>query len=150
MAGMLGSPLRILLVEDEPADAALVVEAFAEAGRTVALTVVTSGYAALDYLRHQSPYEAVGPIHLVLLDLNLPGLSGPAVLRAIHSDPLLKDVRVVILTTAGLTMIPAECRNQADDYIHKALVWPDFVARLEQVMQRLTTTTGPGTRSARH
>jgi len=49
--------------------------------------VVENGYAARDFLRHQPPCEHVGKPDLIVLDLNLPGVRGEAVLRLIRADP---------------------------------------------------------------
>ena len=78
--------VSILLIEDEQADTRLVKEAVREWGVEAKVTVVENGYAAMDYLRHQSPYQGTAKPDLIVLDLNLPGLGGEAVLRLIRAD----------------------------------------------------------------
>ena len=130
--------VSILLIEDEQADTRLVKEAVRELGVEAKVTVVESGYAAMDYLRHQSPYEGAQKPDLVVLDLNLPGLRGEAILRLIRSDEKLKEIPVVVLTTASSKTIADECMKYADDFIVKAMNWPDFLHRFGLVMQNLS------------
>jgi two-component system, chemotaxis family, response regulator Rcp1 len=88
---------RILLVEDNPGDARLVRLALAEALPSARLSVAADGEAALTRLR-----EAGEPPDLVLLDLNLPGLSGHEVLAAVRAseDPALRRLPVVVLSSS--------------------------------------------------
>ena len=131
------SRVSILLIEDVQADTRLVKEAVRELGVEAKVTVVENGYAAMDYLRHQSPYEGLAKPDLVVLDLNLPGLRGEAVLRLIRADANLKDIPVVVLTTASSKTIADDCLKYADDFIVKAMNWPDFLTRFGLVMKNL-------------
>jgi CheY-like chemotaxis protein len=85
---------RILLVEDNPGDAQLVRMAFAEALPSARVSVVTDGEAALVRLRDE------GPPDLLLLDLNLPRLSGHEVLQEIRADAALRRLPVVVLSSS--------------------------------------------------
>jgi CheY-like chemotaxis protein len=85
---------RILLVEDNPGDAQLVRMAFAEALASARVSVVTDGEAALARLREE------GPPDLLLLDLNLPGLTGHEVLESIRADTALRRLPVVVLSSS--------------------------------------------------
>jgi two-component system, chemotaxis family, response regulator Rcp1 len=89
-----GPVQRILLVEDNPGDAQLVRMAFAEALPTARVSVVTDGEAALARLREE------GPPDLLLLDLNLPGLTGHEVLESIRADAALRLLPVVVLSSS--------------------------------------------------
>jgi two-component system, chemotaxis family, response regulator Rcp1 len=89
-----GPVQRILLVEDNPGDAQLVRMAFAEALPSARVSVVTDGEAALVRLRDQ------GPPDLLLLDLNLPRLSGHEVLEEIRADAALRRLPVVVLSSS--------------------------------------------------
>lgn len=131
------SRVSILLIEDEQADTRLVKEAVRELGVEAKVTVVENGYAAMDYLRHQSPYEGTAKPDLIVLDLNLPGLRGEAVLRLIRSDANLQDIPVVVLTTTSSKTIADDCLKYADDFIVKAMNWPDFLMRFGLVMKNL-------------
>ena len=95
-----GRPIQILMVEDNPDDIELTVEALKDARVANHLTVVQDGEEALSYLRCRGKYaQAIRP-DLILLDLNMPRKNGRDVLRDIKNDPKLKRIPVVILTTS--------------------------------------------------
>ena len=94
------SAIRILLVEDNPADAELATEALAESKLINELDHVEDGVEAMKYLRGEGAYAGRALPDLVLLDLNLPRMDGREVLAAIKSDEELRRIPVVILTTS--------------------------------------------------
>jgi len=101
MAGPAASrPITILMVEDNPGDVRLPREALKGCKVLNDLHVVEDGVAALDFLHRRPPYESAVRPDLVLLDLNLPKMDGREVLSAIKSDPVLKVIPVVVLTTS--------------------------------------------------
>lgn len=97
---MMGKNIEVLMVEDDPGDADLTQELLAEAKIMVNVNLVEDGEKAIAYLRRQGNYaQAVRP-DLILLDLNLPRKDGREVLQEIKSDPDLKRIPVVVLTTS--------------------------------------------------
>jgi CheY-like chemotaxis protein len=91
-----GRQLAVLLVEDDPGDIMIAQEAL-RAGELVSrLAVVQDGTHALAQLRAET---APRP-DLVLLDLNLPGMSGHEVLAELKGDPALRTIPVVVLSTS--------------------------------------------------
>ncbi|MBP8952196.1 MAG: response regulator [Armatimonadetes bacterium] len=92
--------LDILLVEDNPGDVRLTKEALREAKLLNEVHAVDDGERALAFLRHQPPYEESCTPDLVLLDLNLPRMDGKQVLAEMKSDPALRRIPVVVLTTS--------------------------------------------------
>lgn len=90
--------LNILLVEDDEIDIENVRRAFKRANITSPLWVATDGEEALRMLRG-SDYPRSR--RLVLLDLNLPRMSGIELLRELRSDPELRTQSVVVLTTSN-------------------------------------------------
>jgi two-component system, chemotaxis family, response regulator Rcp1 len=92
--------IRVLLVEDNPADADLTREGFATSTLQVELTVAVSGTEAVDMIRKRGRHSAAATPDLILLDLNLPGLDGRAVLREIKQDEELKRIPVSILSSS--------------------------------------------------
>ena len=98
-----GKPLTILMADDDGDDRRLTLEALREGRATSDLRFVENGEELLDYLRHQGKYttpsEAPRP-GLILLDLNMPRKDGRAVLKDIKSDPALRSIPVVVLTTS--------------------------------------------------
>ena len=87
----------ILVVEDNAADADLVAESLVGAPSAPRLLVAVSGHVAVELLRDSEP-DALPAI--VLLDLNLPGRGGLEILAQIKSDPALRRIPVVVLTTS--------------------------------------------------
>lgn len=93
-------PIEVLLVDDSAADVRLTQEALKEWHASNHLNFVMDGTAALDFLHHQGSYKNAPRPDLVLLDLNLPGKNGSEVLEAIKSDPDLRRIPVMILSTS--------------------------------------------------
>ncbi len=93
--------IEILLVEDNPGDVRLTLEAFKGAKVLKNFAVVNDGVEALAYLRQQGPYANSVPPDLILLDLNLPKKDGREVLAEIKADESLRKIPVVILTTSS-------------------------------------------------
>jgi chemotaxis family two-component system response regulator Rcp1 len=97
------SLFHILLVEDSRADAKIIERALKESDIAHRLTVIPDGQHALEYLfaLRDKDVEAEREPDLILLDLNLPGIDGCQVLSRIKSDPYLRMIPVVILTTSN-------------------------------------------------
>lgn len=93
---------RILLVEDNPNDAELTLEALAEHNLANGVLLVQDGEEALDYLYCRGRYEGheCNELSVILLDLKLPKVDGLEVLRIIKSDERLKTIPVVVLTSS--------------------------------------------------
>jgi chemotaxis family two-component system response regulator Rcp1 len=92
--------IDILLVEDNPGDVRLTREALKEGKVLNALHVVEDGVQAMEFLRHTGPYARSPHPDIILLDLNLPRMDGREVLAEIKTDPKLRRIPVVILTTS--------------------------------------------------
>ncbi|WP_434346335.1 response regulator [Myxococcus virescens] len=95
-----GSPIEILLVEDNPGDVRLTIEALKEGKVRNRLSVARDGVEALAFLRRQGAYADAALPDLILLDLNLPRKDGREVLAEIKVDPALRRIPVVVLTTS--------------------------------------------------
>lgn len=93
-------PIEILLVEDNPGDARLTLEAMREAKVKNQIHVVEDGVEAMEFLRREGGFGNAPRPDLILLDLNLPKKDGRAVLAEVKADPALKRIPVVILTTS--------------------------------------------------
>lgn len=92
--------MKILLVEDNPADVRLTQEALRQGRDQVDLSVVEDGQEALSFLRRDGKFAQAARPALILLDLNLPRRDGSLVLAEIKADPTLKDIPVVIFTSS--------------------------------------------------
>jgi two-component system response regulator len=135
----------ILLIEDNPDDVKLTVRALQQNNIRNAIVVAADGQEALDHL--QPPAGAVGlrPA-LILLDINLPKLSGLDVLRQIRADPGTRPLPVVVLTTSNEERdIVESYRLGANSYIRKPVVFSDFVeaARLVGIYWLLINQAPP-------
>ncbi|MCE9614218.1 MAG: response regulator [Lentisphaerae bacterium] len=93
-------PIRILLVEDNPGDVQLTREALRENKVMNELYVARDGEEALRFLRREDTFATAPRPELILLDLNLPRKDGREVLADIKSDPDLRRIPVVVLTTS--------------------------------------------------
>jgi CheY-like chemotaxis protein len=96
----LTTPIRVLLVEDNPGDADLTRETLESGKLHLHIDVVNDGAKALDFLARRAPYQACPAPDLILLDLNLPKVDGRGVLKAIRADEVLRAIPVVILTSS--------------------------------------------------
>ncbi len=96
----IGRPIEILLVEDNAADVRLILEILKETKVRNTLTVAADGIEALDLLRRTGRYNHARRPDLILLDLNLPKKDGREVLAEIKTDPDLRRIPVVILTSS--------------------------------------------------
>jgi len=93
--------IQVLLVEDNPRDVRLTKEALKEGKLLNHVHVVGDGVEALSFVRKQGKYANAVQPDLILLDLNLPKKDGREVLAAIKTDPGLKRIPVVVLTTSS-------------------------------------------------
>jgi CheY-like chemotaxis protein len=122
--------VEILLVEDNPRDVKLTRRAFETALITNPMHVVSDGAEALDFLFATGSYADRGEDgypKVVLLDLNLPKISGLEVLRRIKADPRTQHIPVIILTASNRDGDINECRRLgAETYIVKPVVFQKF------------------------
>lgn len=131
---MSSNTIEILLVEDNAGDARLTLEAFKEGRVLNRITVMQDGVQALAYLRRQGPYAAVRLPDLILLDLNLPRMSGREVLTHIKSDERLKSIPVVVLTTSEDEQDIARAYSQhANCYITKPVDLEQFLRVIQSI-----------------
>lgn len=98
-----GKPITILMADDDADDRLMTKEAFEESRLANDLRFVEDGVELLDYLHRRGKYA--DPLSsprpgLILLDLNMPKKDGREALKEIKSDPKLRAIRVVILTTS--------------------------------------------------
>ena len=121
-------PIDILLVEDNPGDVRLTQEAFRDARVRNELHVVTRGTDALDYLSQRGEYEDVRLPDIVLLDLNLPDMSGIDVLKEIKNSPELKIIPVLALTSSRAEEdIVKGYEEHANAYLTKPIDPDEFI-----------------------
>ncbi|MGC9444480.1 MAG: response regulator [Candidatus Methanospirareceae archaeon] len=124
----IGKPIEILLVEDNPGDIRLTREGLKEGRIFNNLSVAEDGVEAMAFLRREGEYADAPRPDLILLDLNLPKKDGREVLKEIKSDPKLRRIPVVILTTSRAEEDIMGTYNQhANCYITKPVDFDQFV-----------------------
>ncbi len=98
-----GAPITVLMADDDADDRMLTSEAFEECRLESDIRFVVDGEELLDYLKRRGKYEASSesPVPgLILLDLNMPRKDGREALAEIKSDPELRRIPIVVLTTS--------------------------------------------------
>jgi two-component system, chemotaxis family, response regulator Rcp1 len=93
-------PIEILLVEDNPGDVRIAVEALKDCSVPNHLSVTEDGVEAIRFLRGDDGYAGSPRPDLILLDLNLPRKDGHQVLAEIKTDDSLRQIPVIVLTTS--------------------------------------------------
>lgn len=129
-------PARVMLVEDNHGDVILIRRAFQEAHIATQLIVATSGEAALSMLCKEGEWRDLFTPDLILLDLNLPQMSGHEVLWEIKQDSTLRHIPVVVLSSSCAEQdVRKSYHHHANGYVVKPLSLEDFnevVKKLEQ------------------
>jgi chemotaxis family two-component system response regulator Rcp1 len=121
-------PVEILLVDDEPGDVRLTERGLRRAAVPSRLHVATDGEEALAFLRRHARDPHAPLPDLVLLDLNLPTISGFEVLEAVRADPELTAIPIIVLTTSGAeTDVQRAYEAHANAYMTKPVAFDQFV-----------------------
>ncbi|MGN6233607.1 MAG: response regulator [Trinickia sp.] len=125
-----GKLVHILLVEDSPTDVMLTKEAMVQYKVLNPLDIVEDGVDAMDYLKRRGKYadKPVTRPGLIILDLNLPRMSGREVLYELKQDPELSNIPVVVLTTSKSEedVVKSYCLH-ANCYITKPVDFAKFI-----------------------
>ena len=122
----------VLLVDDSASDRQLVEIAFDELDVECSLQTVPGGQEALQFLRNpRKPRPA-----LLLLDLNMPGMSGMAVLEQLKADPGLRMLPVIVLTTSGADADRTQALDLgANAYVRKPVGYEDLLLALRRTQE---------------
>jgi CheY-like chemotaxis protein len=124
----------ILLIEDNPDHVELIVKALRDNNVLSEVHVVTSGEQAIDFLYQRGEYANAAPPGLILLDIKLPGMDGIELLRWIKTDPKLKRIPVVVLSTSEREKDIVGCYNSgANSYIIKPVDFGQFAKVVKEV-----------------
>jgi chemotaxis family two-component system response regulator Rcp1 len=129
-----GRAIEILLVEDNPGDVRLTIEGLNEGKVRNNLHVARDGVEALQFLRHEGPFDDSPRPDLILLDLNLPRMDGREVLAAVKADAALKTIPVVVLTTSRAEQdVLRSYELQANCYITKPVDLEQFITVVKSI-----------------
>lgn len=127
---------RILLVEDSPRDAEMTLKALDAHHLANEVFHVRDGAEALDFLYRRGDFadRVNGQPAVVLLDLKMPKVDGLEVLRRIKSDPVLKQIPVVVMTSSREDQdLQAAYQLGVNAYVVKPVKFPEFVDAVKQV-----------------
>ena len=126
--------IDVLMVEDDDGDILMTKEAFEYYKVQNRLHVVTDGEQALQFLRRQGPYADAPRPGLILLDVNLPRVSGMEVLAQLKSDPDLLVIPVVMLTTSRAEEdIVRSYSLHANAFVTKPVDFEHFMDAIRQI-----------------
>ncbi|MBP0031183.1 response regulator [Roseofilum sp. Guam] len=127
---------RILMIEDNSAHVRLIQEGFKQITRPYQIRSVDNGVDAIAYLRSEPPFTERLLPDLVLLDLNLPRKNGREVLAEIKTDPKLKHIPILILSTSQRPEdIQESYQLHANCYLHK----PSNLKQLFYLVEQIET-----------
>jgi chemotaxis family two-component system response regulator Rcp1 len=119
--------IEVLLVEDSPGDVRLVREAFREVNSSITLHVASDGVEAMVFLRRQGKHLESPRPDLILLDLNLPKMSGRDVLAQIKGDDSLKAIPTIVLSSSDAEAdVLISYKLHANCYLRKPAQWDTF------------------------
>ncbi len=126
--------VEILLVEDDEGDVLIIREAFRHYQIRNALHVVSDGDRALQFMHRKGEYAQAPRPDLILLDLNLPRRNGHEVLAELKSDPELRVIPVVVLTTSQADEdILRSYSLHANAYVSKPVEADSFMSVVRQI-----------------
>ena len=124
---MLDSDVGILLIEDDRVDIMTVQRAFKKNNFSNPLYVARTGVDALKMLSGDGQEKIDPPPGLILLDLNLPRMSGIEFLENMRKDPELQEIRIIVLTSSNEPRDRAAAfKYEVDDYIVKPHSFEEF------------------------
>lgn len=128
--------VTILMADDDEDDGILVREALAESQLPIELYIVSNGEQLMDYLYHRGGYanNSIPYPDLILLDLNMPRIGGLEALKEIKTDPQLRRIPVVILSTSRRE---EDIYNTYESGANSFITKPVTFASLVEVMRTL-------------
>jgi two-component system, chemotaxis family, response regulator Rcp1 len=125
---------RILVVDDSPVDAALMIEGLKGLIRECQVEWARDGAAALDFLRRRGTYAGAQRPHLILLDINMPRVTGLEALDAIKSDP---DLRLIPVTVYSASPWPEDVRRSYQAHANAYVQKPTSLDGLERLIRAI-------------
>lgn len=143
---MAGRTLELLLIEDNPGDVRLLEEAFGELHANINIRVAKDGVEAMEVLTKSQEGKPAWRPDLILLDLNLPKVSGHDVLAQIKTDPKLRWIPVIVLTSSRAESdIRRAYESHANAYLRKPSTLEGLMAAAQDVKSFwMETATLPG------
>jgi CheY-like chemotaxis protein len=138
-----GHTLKVLIVDDDDADTLMIEEALQAVANPPEIARVADGQEAVDYLGRHEPYTEAARPDLILLDLNMPRISGHDVLSEVKNDPDLQSIPAVVLTTSDTDGdVLASYTRHANAFVTKPLDLHPFKTAVQQISRLFTHTSG--------
>jgi len=132
---MLGKDETILLIEDDRVDIMTVQRALQNNNISNPIHIARTGLEALSLLRGDKGIEKIVPPALILLDLNLPKMSGIEFLRELRNDPELNELHIIVLTSSNEPQDRAAAfEYDVDDYIVKPHSFDEFTRAMATIL----------------
>lgn len=129
-------PVEILLVEDNPADVELTLEALQGGKLLNNISVAKDGVEAISFLRREGKFSQVNRPDLILLDLNLPRKNGFEVLQEVKGDPRLSRIPIIVLSTSNADRdIVKSYDLKANCYVCKPVELDEFLGFIRSTQE---------------
>jgi CheY-like chemotaxis protein len=122
---------RLLVVEDSEPDVELLREALRGGSSDLAIDVVRYGEEALDFLHRRAPFDGALRPDVIMLDLNLPGMTGLEVLAALRAsaEPDLRRLPVIVFTTSSAAAdVQAAYDLHASSFVTKPTAFDEYLS----------------------
>jgi CheY-like chemotaxis protein len=127
-------PIKILLVEDNPGDVRLTIEALKDCKIRNTLDTVEDGPDALAYLHKEGKYANMTTPDLILLDFDLPTMPGREVLEHVKADKYLRLIPIIVLTVSQSEQDILRAYDlQANAYVNKPIDLDQFIAIIRSI-----------------
>jgi len=133
---MLNKDEIILLIEDDRVDIMTIQRALKKNNISNPLHIARTGLEALSMLRGEDGFDKISTPELILLDLNLPKMSGIEFLRELRKDPQLKEMHIIVLTSSDEPEDRAAAfEYDVDDYIVKPHSFDEFTLAMATILE---------------
>ena len=143
------TPIEVLVVESNPADALRTMTAFRAAGLNNGMHCVREGDDAFSYLRREGRYTQARIPDLIFLDLSQPRISGLLVLKVIRSTPSLRHIPVVVAADAeDPGFVKAIYSLQGNEFIQKPAELMQFLRCIESCYEHWVNVVALGRKAA--
>lgn len=126
--------IHILLADDNPADIDLLQEAFSESNVNIQLHIAHDGVEAIQFLYHMGEYQHAKRPDLIILDLNMPRMSGSEVLAKMHEDAMHSIPIVVLSTSRNDNQLLQFQKFNFTTYISKPVNFSKYLEVAQQIL----------------
>jgi len=135
------SPLKVLVVDDDPVDRQLIAEAFTDSQIAVDLSFAANGQHALKRLTEQENGKLIYRPSLCIFDINMPGVSGIELLEKVKAHSELRKIPVIMLSSSDDKRDIAKCYDlQASGYVRKPDNYHDLLALVRGITDYWSNT----------